>query len=287
MREYPSVAPYSTPCSPLTAPLYNSNIFIKHADDTTVVGQISNNDRSAYREEIRSLTECCANNNLTLNATKTKVLIVDLRKSNSRINFPVYINGTEVEQVSSVHISENLSWHQNTLALVRKAQQCQYFVRSLKKAHLSPGILTCFYRCIIESILTNSITVWYEGFTVCERKALQIVVSIAQRITGTQLPAIIHLHHIRCLRRAHNINKDFSHPIYKLFNLLPSRRRYRNIYTKTSSLIRFLSERTWTIAMLQHATSESSVLMFNARVPDPCASSSPDAYPEVSEVRKA
>ncbi|KAF7690822.1 hypothetical protein HF521_011119, partial [Silurus meridionalis] len=122
----------------------------------------------------------------------------------------------------------------NTSALVKKAQQRLYFLRSLKKSHLSPGILTSFYRCIIESILTNSITVWYGGSTVCERKALQRVVKTAQRITGTQLPAIEHLHHSRCLRRAHSIIKDSSHPSHKLFNLLPSRRRYRNLRTRTS-----------------------------------------------------
>ncbi|KAI5628119.1 gastrula zinc finger protein XlCGF28.1-like [Silurus asotus] len=86
-------------------------------------------------------------------------------------DFPVNINGTDVEQVYSfkflgVHISEDLPWHQSTSALVRKAQQRLYFLPNLKKAHLSPGILTSFYRCIIES--TNSITVWYGGSTVCE-----------------------------------------------------------------------------------------------------------------------
>ncbi|KAI5615474.1 gastrula zinc finger protein XlCGF28.1-like [Silurus asotus] len=196
------------------APLYNSNIFIKYADDTTVVGQIDNNDESAYREEIRNLAAC-------------------------RRHLPVNINGTEVERVSSfkflgVHISEDLSWQQNTSALVKKAQQRLYFLRSLKKSHLSPRILTSFYRCVIESILTNSITVWYGGSTVCERKALQRVVKTAQRITGTQLPSIEHLHHSKCLRRAHSIIKDSSHPSHKLFNLLPSRRRYRNLRTRTS-----------------------------------------------------
>ncbi|KAK3508817.1 hypothetical protein QTP70_009615 [Hemibagrus guttatus] len=122
---------------------HNSNIFIKYADDTTVVGRISNNDESAYREEIQSLSAWCSMNNLTLNATKTKELIVDFGKSNSSRHSPIYINWSEVERVSSfkflgVHISENLSWHLNTSTLVRKAHQCLYFLRRLKKVHLSP-----------------------------------------------------------------------------------------------------------------------------------------------------
>ncbi|KAK3546959.1 hypothetical protein QTP86_005536 [Hemibagrus guttatus] len=106
-------------------PRHNSNIFIKYADDTTVVGLISNNDKLAYREEIQSLSAWCSMNNLTLDATKTKELIVDFQKSSSNRHSPIYINGSEVERVSSfkflgVHISEDLSWHQNTSTLVRK-----------------------------------------------------------------------------------------------------------------------------------------------------------------------
>ncbi|KAK3528699.1 hypothetical protein QTP70_009959 [Hemibagrus guttatus] len=143
---------------------YNSNIFIKYADDTTVVGRISNNDELAYREEIQSLSALCSMNNLTLNATKTKELIVDFWKSNSGRHPSIYINGSEVEHVSSfkflgIHISEDLSWYLNISTLVRKAQQRLYFLGRLKKAHLSPKILSNFYRCIIESILMSPITV--------------------------------------------------------------------------------------------------------------------------------
>ncbi|KAK3571612.1 hypothetical protein QTP86_015348, partial [Hemibagrus guttatus] len=152
---------------------HNSNIFINYADDTTVVSRISNSVESANREEIQSLSAWCSINNLNLNATKTKELIVDFQKSNSSRHYPIYINGSE-EHVSNfkflgIHISVDLFWHLNTSTLVRKSQQCLYFLRRLKKVHLSPKILSNFYRCIIERILTSSITVWYGSSTVCER----------------------------------------------------------------------------------------------------------------------
>ena len=40
--------------------IHASNSIIKFADDTTVVGLITNNDETAYREEVRA-------NNLSLN----------------------------------------------------------------------------------------------------------------------------------------------------------------------------------------------------------------------------
>lgn len=91
---------------------------------------------------------------------------------------------------STHHISEDLSWSLNTSFLIKKAQQHLYFLRSLKKAHLCSRILLDVYRCTIESILTNCISVWYGNCSASDRKALRRAVKTAQRITGTQLPTI-------------------------------------------------------------------------------------------------
>ncbi len=45
------------------APIHSSNIFVKFADDTTVVGLIHNNDETAYRGEVLNLTTWCSLNN--------------------------------------------------------------------------------------------------------------------------------------------------------------------------------------------------------------------------------
>ncbi|XP_053084024.1 uncharacterized protein LOC128317209 [Pangasianodon hypophthalmus] len=169
----------------------------------------------------------------------TKELIVDFRKEKSVPHDPIHINGMAVERVSSfkflgTHISENLSWSTNTSSLIKNAHQRLFFLRTLKKNRLSADILSNFYRCAIESILTNCITVWYGNCSVADRKALQRLVKTAQRITKTPLPAIEVVQKKRCLCRARNILKDSSHPAHSLFQLLPSRRRYRSLKTKTS-----------------------------------------------------
>ena len=219
-------------------PVHGTNTIIKFADDTTVVGLIKNNDELAYREEVQHLVTWCADNNLALNTKKTKEIIVDFRKTTAGAHAPVLINGTEVERVSSfkflgVHISEDLTWTLNTSSLVKKAHQRLFFLRRLRKAHLSTPILVNFYRCAIESILTNCITVWYGNCSASDRKALQRVVKTAQRIIGTPLPAIESIHSRRCLRKARSIIKDTSHPNHGLFTLLPSGRRYRNLRART------------------------------------------------------
>src|SRR4029434_5762708 len=89
--------------------------------------------------------------------------------------------------ILGVHISEDLSWTLNTSTIVKKAHQRLFFLRRLKKVNLSSQILVNFYRCTIESILTNCITVWYDSCSVADRKGLQRVVKNAQRITDAKL----------------------------------------------------------------------------------------------------
>ena len=53
-------------------PIHASNTIVKIADDTTVVGLITNNKEAHYREEVKHLAGCFSDNNLVLNTTKTK-----------------------------------------------------------------------------------------------------------------------------------------------------------------------------------------------------------------------
>ncbi|KAL0199309.1 hypothetical protein M9458_007849, partial [Cirrhinus mrigala] len=144
---------------------FSSNHIIKFADDTTVVGLISNNDETHYREEVAQLVEGCGANNLSLNVSKTKKVLMDFRR-NSVDHPPLTVDSSAVERVSStkflgVHITEDLIWTTNTMSLSKKAQQHLHFLRRLKRASLPPPVLTTFYRETIESVLTSCITVWY------------------------------------------------------------------------------------------------------------------------------
>ncbi len=59
---------------------HSSNVIVKFADDTTVIGLITDNDETAYREEVSTLTKWCQENHLSLNIDKTKELVVDYRR---------------------------------------------------------------------------------------------------------------------------------------------------------------------------------------------------------------
>ena len=239
-------APQGCVLSPLLYSLFTNDCASTHdsvkmckfADDTTVAGLITNGDESTYQTQVSELVEWCDNNNLLLNASKTKEIIVDFRKKPTIIH-PTIIKGAEIEQTDSfkflgTFISENLKWEENISATLKKANQRLYFLRQLKKYNMKQDILVNFYRSVIESILTFSIIVWFEGITLKQKLQLNRIVNTASKIIGCSLPTLEDIHLKRVKRRSEKIIKDSSHPANHLFKKLPSGRRFRTLKCGTT-----------------------------------------------------
>lgn len=240
-------APQGCVLSPLLYSVYthfccshsDSVLLFKFADDTSVAGLITNNIETVYRSEVEELVRWCENNNLILNISKTKELVVDFRKRATPL-LPLFINGEVVERVTcfkflGTTIHQSLSWELNTSLIISKCHQRLYFLRQLKKFRVGRPAMTHFYRSTIESILTFSMLVWYGHTTSQDKIRLERIVRRASKIIGcSRLPSVTSLYSTRLTRKAKKIIADHFHPAHYLFNLLPSGRRYRSIKSKTS-----------------------------------------------------
>ncbi len=167
---------------------------------------------------------------------------MDFRKSQQRPYTPLMISGTPVERVSSfkylgVNISENLTWTTHIQTQVKKARQRLYHLRQLRKFRVSPAILKTFYSGTI-CVLTQCISVWYGNSSNQDCKALQRVVRLAERISGSALPSLQDIYLKSCKSRAVKIIKDSNHPGNRFFILLPSGKRFHSLMAKTERLRR-------------------------------------------------
>eukprot|EP00061_Rhincodon_typus_P018395 g47553.t1 len=189
---------------------FRTNAIYKFADDPTALGWISNNDES---KEIEGLVMSCNDNNLSFNVSKTKELIIDLRKK-GRENAPIFYNGAEVVSVKflGVTITDSLSWSSHVDVTVRKAQQSHFFLRRFRKFGMSINSHTNFYRCIIETIQSRCITAWYGDCSAQDHKKLQEVVCTAQTIMEANLPSMDSIYASCCCGKAANNIKDPFHP---------------------------------------------------------------------------
>jgi len=153
------------------------------------------------------------------------------------------ISGIPVERVSSfkylsVNISGDLTWTTPIQTQVKKARQRLYHLRQLRKFRVSPAILKTFYSGAIESVLTQCISVWYGNVFNQDCKALQRVVRLAERISGSALPSLQDTYLKRCKSRAVKIIKNSNHPGNRLLILLPSGKCFRSMMAKTERLRR-------------------------------------------------
>jgi hypothetical protein len=108
---------------------------VKYADDTAILGLISNNDCTQYMERIADVVVWCGNNCLDLNVAKTKEMQFDFRRTRPDVN-SVCINNTDVDVVKTykylgVHIESNLKWDELVNAHVKKANKRLYHLRCL------------------------------------------------------------------------------------------------------------------------------------------------------------
>ncbi|KAI4880658.1 hypothetical protein NFI96_013438, partial [Prochilodus magdalenae] len=84
---------YSSAFNTIIPARHTSNTIFKFSDDTTILDLITDGDETPYRDEVRALSEWCSHNNLSLNISKTKEMIVDYRKLQRGGHSPLYING--------------------------------------------------------------------------------------------------------------------------------------------------------------------------------------------------
>ncbi len=258
-------APQGCVLSPLLYSIYTNDCvshcntvqIFKFADDTTLIGLITNDNESDYRREVSTLFDWSCTHNLKLNVLKTKEMVFDFRRR-TNVVLPVTIDGQDIENVQcfkflGTTISATLKWDDNLRGIIKKSHQRLFFLRQLKKFGISKVGMFNFYRAVIESVLTFSLIVWFGSSTAQQRSQINNITRVASKIIGYDLPTIDEIYVSRLQEKGLKILKDPLHPARHLFTPLPSGRRLRAIKTKST---RFLNS---TYCRIVHALNSSGV----------------------------
>ena len=215
---------------------------IKYADDTVVIGMISENDETEYRDSIEYVSNWCAENYLDLNVTKTKKIITDFRRKQN-VKDPVTINGSEVDVVKTykylgVTIQEDLKWDSHIDNQLKKCNKRMYHVRCLKKLNIDHKIIVLFYNSVISSLLTYAISSWYSA---CSDKLKNDVNKPGKKVSKMLCPMYKEsvivpkcVYEKKCCSLVSKILKDPTHPLFACYNLLPHGNRLNMPFCRTN-----------------------------------------------------
>ena len=246
-------APQGCVLSPVLFILYTNDmswnsdsdkVFIeKYADidDAATVALIENDDDRKYRECIDFVTEWCNDNYLDLNVPKTKELVCDFRRKNKIETPPIVINNLEVARTDKYKylgsmIDDKLSFIEHVEMQLSKTASRLYYARTLRKLNVNSNIIIGFYNSTIVSVLSYSVITFYEMLPDYAKYDLEQARRVCSKFVGNKndLMRIEDIYRQRTVSMANKIMKDPKHPLNNEYNYLPSGKRLRVPYTRTS-----------------------------------------------------
>ena len=158
-------------------------------------------------------------------------MYVDFRKL-PRAKEPTSINGQIVECVDNYKylgtiIDSKLSFEANCETVYKKANQRLHCLRKLSSFHIDRKLLTMFYRCFIESVISFSLVSWFSNLPLKNKNSLNQIVRWASRLIGEPQLNLGTLYTRQLQRLVGSILEDGFHPLHGEFQLLPSGHRFR------------------------------------------------------------
>ena len=138
----------------------------KYVDDSTATENVMVDGSSNLQDLVDYIYNWTVTNNMKLNVTKCKEMILDFGRV--KWNFPaLLIENTEVERVNSaqilgVTIQTKMNWNEHVNKIVKKSGKRLYMLRLLKRANADTRMLSiAFTTIIIRPVLECACQVWH------------------------------------------------------------------------------------------------------------------------------
>ncbi|KAJ0028904.1 hypothetical protein NQD34_003901 [Periophthalmus magnuspinnatus] len=189
-------APQGTVLSPFLFTLYTTDFSYcsetchlqKFSDDSAVVECISGGDEREYRTVVDNFVTWSEKNHLQLNVTKTKELVVDLRRTKAAVT-PISIHGVSVDVVKEykylgTYLDNKLDWSRNVDGVYKKGQSRLYFLRRLRSFNICRTMLRMFYESMVASAIMYAVVCWGSSLRVRDTNRLNKIIRKAGHVVG-------------------------------------------------------------------------------------------------------
>jgi hypothetical protein len=189
-------------------PINGNFHIIKYADDTVLIELLSKNDISCMSDAADQLAVWCDHNDLFLNVSKTKELLLCNLRDNP-VHCALNINGNSVEQVESFKylgtiIDRKLRFHQNTLEVTKKARKRLYIMKKLHAMRISIPLRTQCYSTFIECVFLYHLCTVYGHLSASSKLSINKVINLAGYLSDCSFDSIATVYSrvmgTRCLR---------------------------------------------------------------------------------------
>ena len=212
---------------------------VKFADDTELVGRISNDEDAIYHKQIENFVNWCDKNYLYLNVSKTKEMCIDFRK-NQRCPKPVNIKGEAVERVDTykylgVVFDSKLNWKENINSVLKKVNSRMYCMRKLRSFGVNSDMLVTFYNAVICSIIMFGSVCWGGNISKLDTGRLEKIIKRAGHVVGKPLDSFKTWHEKRLYRKLMQILHDPTHLIRHYFDSRRSNRSGRFLLPRANT----------------------------------------------------
>ena len=188
--------------------------------------------QNKLQNAVNDIQMWATDNNMSLNASKTKELLVYYGRE--ELDIPrITINGDVIERVTCAkllgcHIMSNLSWEDHIANLVSKASRRLHLLRELTRAGLSTkDLLTCYFS-IVRSTTEYACQVWSTSLTNEQSHAVETIQRRAMQIISPhkKYEEALHENRLVTLQQRRNdlcnrLFKDIQNSSHRLNSLLP------------------------------------------------------------------
>jgi hypothetical protein len=204
----------------------------KYVDDTTLFTITNDTNDSKLQQAVDDLVNWSAMNDMKINATKTKEMVISFSKVAPDIP-GIVVEGITLERAETVkllgvQISNDLSWGHHVDFIVKKAQSRLFCLNMLRRAKMRANDIIAIFCSKVRPILEYAAQVWHPGLTTEQAETIE---AIQKRACSIAMPGVDYVCAIKELalptleERRVELCKSFfekiQNPKDKLFRILP------------------------------------------------------------------